>query len=361
MMSRYHAHQGGSMDKFSVELSTLIRHFEVHNRTEGKSPNTVQWYNTALQPLYQWLENSGLPTDIGSIGEFEIRRVILHLQSKPGRSGNGLSSHSINGYVRALRAFFAWLHRKGYTEEHALEDVKPPSVVARVVEPLTPDEINRLFSSINPNTFLGARNTALISLMLDTGIRLSEAAGLHEHDVHVEERYVKVLGKGAKERIVAFGASCQRALLDYYHHFRVEPSHAGVDAFFLTIDGYPLAAEGIKSLIQRLAKSSEVERLHPHLMRHTYATLFLTNGGDVFLLQHNLGHTTLTMVQHYIHIASSLAAVRSQSFSPLDRLNLKDGRRFRHTFNRSNGMDAHIYPNAGRQHKKQTRSRIRSK
>lgn len=346
------------MDLPGSDLSTLIRHFEVHNRTEGKSHNTVQWYNSALLPLNGWLLKNDLSTDIGTIGEFEIRSFILHLQSKPGRNGNGLSTHSINGYVRALRAFFAWLDSKGYTEGHVLEDLRPPSTMAIFVEPLTPDEIGQVLSAINPDTFMGARNIAIVSLMLDTGIRLSEVSGLCERDVHVEERYVKVLGKGAKERIVSFGVSCQRALLDYYHHFRVRPAHADVDGFFLTIDGYALAGEGIKSLVQRLAQTSGIKRLHPHLMRHTYATSFLLNGGDVFLLQHNLGHTTLTMVQHYVHIASRLAAVRSQSFSPLDRMNIKDGRRHKHKFSGGEGGEAgHIYPNAGSKRMRAKRNR----
>jgi site-specific recombinase XerD len=101
--------------------------------------------------------------------------------------------------------------------------------------------------------------------MLDTGLRLSEAANLKEDDVHINEHYVKVLGKGSKERIVAFGAACQRALLHYYHHFRVEPAHPGVDSFFLTIDGYPISPDSIKSLMDRLAMSAGIPRLHPHL------------------------------------------------------------------------------------------------
>ena len=79
--------------------------------------------------------------------------------------------------------------------------------------------------SINTSTVLGTRNAALVSLMLDTGLRLSETAGLAVDDVHLDDRYVKVLGKGSKERIVAFGAACQRSLVNYYMHFRTEPAH----------------------------------------------------------------------------------------------------------------------------------------
>ena len=108
-----------------------------------------------------------------------------------------------------------------------------------------------------------------------------------------------------------------------------------------------MTPRAITSVIKRLAKSSGVRRLHPHLLRHTYATMFLLNGGDVFLLRQTLGHTTLTMVQNYLHVAAQTAAIRSQGFSPLDRLNVKDHRRFSHGFNHET-MNGHIYPNAGR-------------
>ena len=159
---------------------------------------------------------------------------------------------------------------------------------------------------------------------------MSEAAGLGEGDVHIEDRYIKVMGKGFKERLIAFGAACQRSLLDYLYRHRMEPAHPGVTSFFLTIDGYPLTIEAIKSLMDRLAVSSGVKRLHPHLLRHTYATWFLLNGGDVFLLKQNLGHTTLAMVEHYVHMASRDVAIRSQSFSPLDGFGVNGGRRYRH-------------------------------
>ena len=104
--------------------------------------------------------------------------------------------------------------------------------------------------------------------------------------------------------------------------------------------------EAIKSLMDRLAVSSGVKRLHPHLLRHTYATWFLLNGGDVFLLKQNLGHTTLAMVEHYVHIASRDVAIRSQSFSPLDGFGVQGGRRYRHPSSaiREPGR---IYPNSG--------------
>ena len=157
--------------------------------------------------------------------------------------------------------------------------------------------------------------------------------------------------------MISFGVACQKSLLNYYHNFRSEPAHPGVDTFFLSIDGFPLTTSAVQSIIKRLARSSGVRRLYPHLMRHTYATMFLLNGGDVFLLQQNLGHTSLEMVSRYVHLASRIAAVRSQCFSPLDRLNVKDGRRFSHTFKQSDSMSGYIYPNVGSRRKSKSRSR----
>ena len=326
------------------ELSTLARHFEVHNRSEGKSGRTVEWYNEVLTLFHDWLEGEGLPTSLDHIWEEEVREFILHLQTRKGLWGDA-SSHTVNNRVRAIRAFFAWLHRRGYTDEHRLKDLRPPKVTEKVIEPLTPDEIKRMFTSINPKTLLGARNTAIYSLMLDTGLRLSEVVTMKYEDVHLQDRYIKVLGKGNKERIVAFGATCQRWLIHYAFHFRVQPVRPEMNIFFLSIDGFPMSPSALRSLTERLSKTAGVPRLHPHLLRHTYATQFLLNGGDVFLLKQNLGHTTLVMVENYVHIASRMAALRSEGFSPLDRFDVQGGRRFRHVFN-PESPKGQIYPNA---------------
>ncbi len=342
------------------DIRTLTKHFEVHNLTEGKSPRTVEWYNEVLGLFLDWLVSNDLSTSLDQIGEPEARSFVLHLQQTPMRTGKATSSHTLSNRVRALRAFFSWLAKKGYTEAHRLKDMRPPKTVGRLIEPLKEVEVRAILGSMNPATLLGARNVALVSLMLDTGLRLSEAAGLEVDDVNIDDRYLKVLGKGQKERIVAFGARAQRSLVDYHMHFRVEPANERISSFFLSIDGYPLSPAAITSLMVRLGRSAGVPRLHPHLLRHTYATSFLMNGGDVFLLKQNLGHSTLAMVENYVHVASTIAAVRSQSFSPLDRLNVGTDRRYRHSFRRGLGrseLNGRIYPGAGRKSRQTGRLR----
>jgi site-specific recombinase XerD len=123
--------------------------------------------------------------------------------------------------------------------------------------------------------------------------------------------------------MVTFGNSTRRALLQYFVHLRAEPAHSGIEHFFLTIDGYPLSPDGVKTILRRVGIAAGVPRLHAHLCRHTYATNFLINGGNVLLLKQNLGHTTLAMVDRYVHLATSKVAMLSRDFSPLDKLNIR--------------------------------------
>ena len=332
------------MNPEKLELGKLAQKFEVHNKSDGKAERTVEWYNEVLGLFLDWLQAEGMSTFLDDVGEDEARLFILHLQGRDGLWGVA-SSHTVNNRVRALRAFFNWLYRQGHTDCHRLKDLKPPKVRQKAIEILTDEEIERIFASMNPNTVLGARNTAIYSLMLDTGLRLSEVTSLRYKDVHLDGRYVKVLGKGDKERIVSFGANCRKALTNYAQHYRFENEEHKADTFFLCIDGHAMSPDGLRSVTERLSKAAGVPRLHPHLIRHTYATRFLLNGGNVFLLEQNLGHAGLNMVLQYLHIASRVAAQASQDFSPLDSFELRGTRRFRHKFN-GDGYQGQIYPNA---------------
>ena len=301
--------------------------------------------------LFQaWLAEQGMSTCLDDLGEDVMRLFIIYLKARPGLKGPA-SSHTVNSRVRALRAFFNWLYEKDYTECHRLEKIRPPKTAELEIEILEDEEIERIFASINPDTVLGARNTAIFSLMLDTGLRLTEVVTLKHQDVHLDNRYVKVQGKGNKERIVSFGTNWQRVLLNYDQHYRFENQGQEAETFSLCIDGHSMGAEGLRSLTEGLSKTAGVPRLHPHLIRHTYATRFLLNGGNLFLLQQNLGHTSLEMVRRYLHIANRMAAQISQEFSPLDQFKLGGTRRYRHGFN-GEGQEGQIYPNAGKSSRK---------
>lgn len=165
-------------------------------------------------------------------------------------------------------------------------------------------------SCTNLKTALGCRDAAIVMTPLDTGLRCAELRSLLLQDAHIEQGFLKVMGKGSKERVVPIGASVQKVLFRYLHHFRPEPARAGTENFFLSIDGTPVTVDSVARMIRRLGKSSGVRKLHAHLCRHTFATNYLINGGDVFSLQQILGHTMLEMVRRYVSLASAQVAVQ---------------------------------------------------
>lgn len=128
------------------------------------------------------------------------------------------------------------------------------------------------------------------------------------------------MGKGAKERIVPIGKFVQRTLLRCVDEVRPRPTDSDCDSLVLSSGGKQITTNTLKLVFSRLAKSSGVERLHAHLCRHTLAINYLLNGGDIFSLREILGHTTLEMVNHYLHFTASQITEQHQKFSPMDRL-----------------------------------------
>jgi len=330
IMAKANNRRWEEMEKDSVQLSDLSRHFELYNRTEGKSMRTIAWYNQALKQFHQFLLESGKSTALGDLGEAEVREFILYLQDRRRwkenpyikRDPGKIAAITIQTHVRALRGFFNWLYREGYTKEHRLAKLRPPKAPNKIVEVLNQEEIARVLKCVNPNTAPGARNYAILMLLFDSGLRCSEMRGFKLGDTNLEGGYLKVMGKGSKERVVPFGAATQKALLRYLLHFRPEPFNPVIQNFFLTLEGKPMTMNCVKMMFERLAKKSKVKRLHPHLCRHTFATNYLVNGGDVFSLQHILGHTSLEMVRRYVTLASAHVTVQHRKFSPMDRMSL---------------------------------------
>ncbi|MFC1966014.1 tyrosine-type recombinase/integrase [Chloroflexota bacterium] len=202
--------------------------------------------------------------------------------------------------------------------------MKPPKVVRKVVSTLSDEEIRAILNSFGTSP-TDARNQALFMILLDTGLRIGELINLKMEDVHMDKGYLKVMGKGDKERIVPIGKFVQMELLHYIEKVRPQPYGSGCDKLFLSRGGKPITVNTVKLVFSRLAKSSGVNRLHAHLCRHTFAINYLLNGGDIFPLREIIGHTTLEMVNHYLHFTSSQITAQHHKYSPMDRIQEKEG------------------------------------
>jgi site-specific recombinase XerD len=312
-------------------LVELIEYYEVCNRAEGKSYRTIGWYSANLKRFRNYLNSRHLSESLDTIDKKVLREYVLYLLKRnrfenhpytPVRT-EPLSTATIHGHVRTLRAFFSWLVDEGLTEENIAKDLKPPKLVKKAVSTLSDEEIIAILHTLNLNNHYEARDLTIFMLLLDTGLRIGELVSLKMEDVHMGEDFVKVMGKGKKERIVPIGNNAQKALQRYLFRYRTRPAHAGIENVFLSIHGTALTENSMKLMFARLGQRSEVQRLHAHLCRHTFATRFLVNGGDVFTLQQILGHSTLEMVRHYVNLASNDVIIKHQRCSPLDHLNLR--------------------------------------
>jgi len=305
------------LDMAELELEKLILHFAQSNKAEGKSPKTMTWYTEMITGFTRFLTGTGRRPVLSEFDITIVREFIIYEQER------GMSPFTVQGKVRALKAFASWLFNEGYTTDHVLYNLKMPKAPQNLIEPLTAVEIDQLVKYQNPLTSLGCRNTAILVLLLDTGIRVSELCGLRFEDVHIEGGYLKVMGKGSKERIVPIGGLAQKMLWRYVIHFRPETAVDADDFLFLTLDSKPLCTNAIKLLLKRWGKKAGVPRLHAHLCRHTYATNFLNyQCGDVFRLQQILGHSTLEMVRRYVHYASAQAMINGKPSSPMDQMGI---------------------------------------
>ena len=182
--------------------------------------------------------------------------------------------------------------------------------------------MRNLLSVIDQRTDTGPRNYTILFLLLDTGIRASELIGLRMSDLYLDEGYLKVFGKGAKERIVPMGYQCQRALLKFTRRYRPEPAIPSISKVFLTQAGRPLRVDRLYKIVSGTCKQAGIKgkRLGPHTCRHTFARNFLMNGGDLLTLQHILGHSTLDMVRTYVNLDTSDLVSQQRRFSPMDML-----------------------------------------
>ncbi|MCX6003588.1 MAG: tyrosine-type recombinase/integrase [Chloroflexi bacterium] len=301
-----------------LDLGKLILHFAQCNKSEAKSQRTVSWYSEMLTEFTKYLAGSGREKVLREFSVTSVREFIISQQ------GKGLSPYTVQGRVRALKAFSSWLFREGYTEENILTKVKLPKAPIKVIEPLTSSEIDKLINSQNQLTAIGSRDIALLITFLDTGLRLSELSNLPLNDAHVEQGYLKVVGKGNKERVVPLGGLSQRILYRYLFHFRPEPFPLADNYLFLTLEGRHLTPNAVRLILTRWGKKAGVPRLHAHLCRHSYATSFLNQRcGDVFRLQQILGHTSLEMVRRYVHYASAQDMMQGHVSSPVDRLGIR--------------------------------------
>ena len=292
-----------------MRISEAIEEFLLDQRIRGNSPETWKYYRHCLQFFQDFTGDRA----VDEITILDCKRYYVMLAERE------LSSVSVQSYIRALRAFLTWLYENEYHAQNIPARFKLPKAQRKIVDVLTDEEVRQLYDFFDERELRDLRNLCIISLMLDSGLRLSEVVTAERRHLHLDERYLIVTGKGNKQRIVPFGSETAR-LLSLYVDRTPGPLSLLVKVSRPSSGDYgePITHNTLKMLFKELQRSTGIPRLHAHLLRHTFATRYLENGGNIYGLQAILGHSSLEMCKRYLHLSSTRICTDFAVRSPLD-------------------------------------------
>ena len=259
-----------------------------------RAPRTVDAYRRDLEHFARFLGSapSRATTE-------ELERYLAQQRA------DGLSGATIARRIAALRSLYRHLMLLGARADNPAAELSAPRRVRRLPRTLSPSEAERLIDAANGTTPRSLRDSAIVELLYGAGLRVSELVSLERGSVDLDQRIVRALGKGSKERIVPVGRRAAEALRRYLSRGRPYLERRQRPELFLNAKGGPLTRSGVFLILRRLAEKAGLEpgRVHPHLLRHSFATHLLEGGADLRSVQEMLGHADLATTELYTHVS----------------------------------------------------------
>lgn len=321
-----------------MNIKSTINHFIADCEIRGLSGETTSWYRKRLSLFATKLEEASGVIQLEDVKIAHLRQFVQLLMTTQSGANNPrvptqerlISPYTVRGYVRTLKVFFSWCYQEELIDTNPSARLVQPKAPDYLIPTFTVEHIDAMLATCDTKTPEGFRDYVILLVLLDTGMRVSELCGLRLVDVH--DRYVKVTGKGRKEREIGLHPHVGKLLWRYVNKSR--PVVPGVDAVFLARGGTPLQVEGVASLLRRVKKASGIEgvRVSAHTFRHTFAKFYLKRGGELFNLSREMGHSTVQITEIYLKdYRSSEARREHQSYSPIGEVKLpsKRGRKSR--------------------------------
>lgn len=314
-----------------MQVEKTLLAYEIDLQAERKSPSTIRWYRHKLHYFASWLSQERGVSDIEGLSSEHVKAFLMYLQGLR-RTVNGRtafrkgapSSLTVHGYAQVIKTFCVWLVRSGYLDRNPFEGVGMPKVEQYVIQAFTADDVRKMLRAAQVRRH-GERDYAIVLLLYDTAIRAGELTRLKLEDVDFDGGWLRINGKGSKQRMVPMGQTARRALWRYMEMARPEPIVPTVCEVLLNERREPLTAQGVWRIVRQAAEAADVngKRLSPHTLRHAAAEDFLRNGGDAFALQKLLGHTSLAVTRMYVDLVAKDLADAHRRASPGDNLRVR--------------------------------------
>lgn len=304
-----------TMRKASLDtISGLYERFLNYKQTEGMSPRTMKDYQSHFHYLMKFLEEE-------DISRKEMTKDLFREYISWMLYEQALSPVTVNVRLRTLRAFLRFCFKEGYIEYAIHEDLKILKTPQDMIESFTVEEIRKLLTVIDINSYTGFREALIIQFLLDTMVRVSEMVAIKRENVQIEDGFVKLEAtetKTRRARLVPLSARTSKILKEYMK----ETKEFENEYLFLTYEGQPLSADTVRWSLRQIGQEAEItsKRVSPHTFRHTGALMYIMNGGDPFSLQKILGHSHMNMVRKYIQMTDMDVKAQHDLFSPLNRI-----------------------------------------
>ena len=283
------------LDKF------LIKRFLIYLRLEQSlSDNSIEAYSHDIELLMQYLNSINHSKLLKDISQENIESFLAHLFDL------GLSANSQARILSGIKKLYAYLLQEKLVEENPTQLISSPSIGRHIPDVLSYDEICSMIDCIDLSLPLGHRNKAIIEIMYACGLRVSEVTSLKISNIYVEDEFIRIFGKGDKERLIPISPSTIKTLYLYIDGERkslnINPKHS--DTLFINRRGSGLSRQMIFLIIKDLAEKAGIKKnIGPHTIRHSFATHLLEGGADLRAVQQMLGHSSISTTEIYTHIS----------------------------------------------------------
>ncbi|GCE03844.1 tyrosine-type recombinase/integrase [Dictyobacter aurantiacus] len=321
-----------------MKITEAINGYIIDCRTRGRSNRTIEWYQQKLTFFANWLAEEEGIVRLHEITTTHLRSFVLHVQEAPigkkvtdNDEKSPVSPLTVKGYVQVIKGFCSWCVEEELLEKNPASRLKLPSVPDYIIPTFSAEHIKAMLEACDTSTPLGFRDFTIILVLLETGIRVSELCGLRLQDVY--EDHIRVFGKGRKEREVGIAPGVSKFLWKYVHQHR-KPAADAENLVFVNRHGHPLTRSGIERFLVELKEKAGIQgvRVSAHTFRHTFARIYLEQGGEIYKLSRLMGHSSVEITEEYLKDFDSRSARKEQhKFSAVSAMELLRKKKHKHS------------------------------